>query len=563
MTQVILEANETGYEISAVLKTIKTAEIVNEKTILTLFAESKFNQYFIVNDNIKNLIAELNEELKPLQQGQEGREIRYVIAEKYDFDIVISLDPDEMAAYAELTNPYGGKFASPRDILEAAQEKGVLKGYIKDNLINLAQKAKELEPGATIKEQIAIGKMPIKGKDARLRHMVESAQNRILKPKEREDGTVDMRDLGDILCVTTGDILAQKVPPTKGHQGYTVTGTLLEPEEGEDFELTAGEGVKISETDSNYLVSEIVGMPKIIENGMMVDQVFQVKDVDVGSGHINFEGSVIIKGNVCEGMKVIASGDVTIAGFVESALVEAGGDITIQQGIIGRQFDPDTHAASDHKMSVTLSAGGNIFAKYAQYAEINCDHDVMIENQMMHCQNQIKKNLWVGKQDKANGKLIGGYTVAGGAVCAGVIGAPAGSNTIIKFYRKLDEIRDQLEDINERLTAEKEKTSELSKTIEQIKKLPPSEKTKEILPKAVKTYQHHAAIMADIISEQTACEERIEEYKNSVVVEATEKLHQGVEVHIGKFFERSRREYGPSRMLYKERKVIIDPIVNS
>ena len=79
----------------------------------------------------------------------------------------------------------------------------------------------------------------------------------------------------------------------------------------------------------------------------------------------------------------------------------------------------------------------------------------------------------------------------------------------------------------------------------------------------MKTYQHHAAIMADIISEQTACEERIEEYKNSVVVEATEKLHQGVEVHIGKFFERSRREYGPSRMLYKERKVIIDPIVNS
>ena len=49
----------------------------------------------------------------------------------------------------------------------------------------------------------------------------------------------------------------------------------------------------------------------------------------------------------------------------------------------------------------------------------------------------------------------------------------------------------------------------------------------------------------------------------SVYVAATEKLYHGVDMIVGEFHEKTKREYGPSKMKYKERKIIIDPIVNS
>ena len=49
---------------------------------------------------------------------------------------------------------------------------------------------------------------------------MQSAQDRILRPKERDDGSVDMRDLGDIICVKVGDPLAKKIPLTEGINGF-------------------------------------------------------------------------------------------------------------------------------------------------------------------------------------------------------------------------------------------------------------------------------------------------------------------------------------------------------
>ena len=50
---------------------------------------------------------------------------------------------------------------------------------------------------------------------------------------------------------------------------------------------------------------------------------------------------------------------------------------------------------------------------------------------------------------------------------------------------------------------------------------------------------------------------------SSIYFEATEKLYHGVELIVGDYNDRSRREYGPSKMFYRERKILIDPIVNT
>ena len=69
-------------------------------------------------------------------------------------------------------------------------------------------------------------------------------------------------------------------------------------------------------------------MPVEIANGMRVDDIFTIADVNVKSGHVDFEGSVIVTHNVEPGMRINAKGDITVMGTVESGNLSAAGNIT-------------------------------------------------------------------------------------------------------------------------------------------------------------------------------------------------------------------------------------------
>ena len=501
MTQFSLIANAKK-NIDLHLAPVKAGSEVTEATILELIAKSEYTKLQTNTANIKNAIAELNDVLKPLQANQTGREITYQVLERIDATISIVIDGDEMGATAEISAAQGGKHLSAKAILGAAQEAGVKKGFSKEDLVKLAHLAAKEEPTSQVTLQIATGRLAVNGKDAVITPLVESAQSRILRPKKREDGSVDMRDLGDIICVKVGDPIAKKVPLTSGKQGYTVTATPLVPEPGNDLSLVSGDGTAISSKDENILVSQRVGLPKVIPNGMEVDEIYKIKDVNVASGNINFTGSVVIEGDVNEGMKVIASGDVTIGGFVESAMVEAGGDVTISGGIIGRKHDIEKTKITDINMSVSVNAKGNLYAKYCQYAQISCGKDIRIENQLLHSLINVHGNLKVGTEEKSNGTLIGGFIKAGKHVSAGVVGATAGSNTIISFDHKIIKLKEQMQDIESRLKFDKDKTAELKVASDKLKKLPKNKTNPDMLAKVVSTYQFHAKRMGEILFEK-------------------------------------------------------------
>lgn len=562
MTQISLIANAKN-NIDLHMVPIKGGDEITEASILELIAGSEYGKLRVNTANIKNAVAELNDILKPLQDNQTGREINYPVLERIDATISITIDTDEMGAKAEITAAQGGKHLSAKAILNAAQEAGVKKGFSKDELVKLAQLAAKEDPNKQVTSQIATGKLAINGTDAIIKPLVESAQARILRPKKREDGSVDMRDLGDIICVKVGEPIAKKVPLTQGQKGYTVTATPLIPEPGNDVELISGDGTEISKTNENILVSQRVGLPKFIPNGMEVDEIYQIKNVTVASGNINFTGSVVIEGDVNEGMKVIASGDITIGGFVESAMIEAGGDVTISGGIIGRKHDIEKTQITDVNMSVSVNTKGSLYAKYCQYAQINCGKDIRIENQLLHSLINVNGSLKIGTEEKSNGTLIGGFIKAGSHVSAGVVGATAGSNTIINFDHKVTQLKEKLLDIESRLKFDKDKTTELKVASDKLKKLPKDKANPEMLAKVISTYQFHAKRMGEILLEKEKQEEALQSYMESVYIEATEKLYHGVQLIVGDYNDRSRREYGPSRMIYKERKIHINPIVNT
>ncbi len=562
MTKASLVPNKKN-NIDLVLEPIKNDAKITKSTVHELIDNSEYPSLFVNHANIKNSMAELISVLKHMQADQKGREIRYQILERRDASITITIDKDEMGATATITTALGGKHLSAKAILNSAQTSGVSKGFSKEGLINLAQQAAKEPAGSLVTAQIAKGKLAIDGKDSRIKHLVESAQERILQPKTREDGSVDMRDLGDIICVKIGDPLVQKIPSTPGQKGYTVTGNPLEPTQGEDIEIDPGDGTAISPKNENLLVSTKVGLPKIIDNGMEIDEIYKIKNVDVSTGHINFQGSVIIDGDVCEGMKVVASGDITVGGFVESAFINAGGDITISKGIIGRKQDIEDSKIDDINMSVKIIAKGKVYAKYCQYAEINSASDVRIQNQLMHSILSVDGKLWLGNESKANGKLIAGYISAGKSVHAGIVGATAGGKTIITFEKQINAYDEQLKEIEIKLKSATDKTNELKAASSKLRKLPKDKAQPQMLAKVTATYQFHAKDLGKTLIEKEETEQKLQQYMTSVFVEATEKLYQGVELRVSSYHDKSKREYGPSRMNYKGRKIHIDPIVKN
>ena len=196
------------------------------------------------------------------------------------------------------------------------------------------------------------------------------------------------------------------------------------------------------------------------------------------------------------------------------------------------------------------------------YAEISC-HDLRIENQMMHCIIDVEETLWLGSDEKANGKLIAGYIQAGKSVHAGMVGATAGSTTIINFSKKIIGMIEHIEDIDARLKIDSDKTTELQLAVNKLKKLPKDKVNPEMLNKLVSTYKFHANKMGEILNEKEAFEEEIQAYMTGVFVEATEKLYHGVTLIVGDFNDNTRREYGPTKMSYRERKIHLDPIVHT
>ena len=231
-------------------------------------------------------------------------------------------------------------------------------------------------------------------------------------------------------------------------------------------------------------------------------------------------------------MKVIASGDITVGGFVESAQLESGGDITITGGIIGKKQDVESMAIADIVMSVVMTAKGNIFGKYCQYADIVCNN-LRIENQLMHSLINVKESLWLGSEEKANGKLIAGYIRAGTSVHAGTVGATAGSVTIVTFEDRLNLLNEAMSEIDTRLEIESKKTAELKVASTKLKKLPKDKVKPEMLSKVISTYKYHANRMGGVLNEKEALDEEIKLYMASVFIEATDKIYKGVQLIVG------------------------------
>lgn len=259
---------------------------------------------------------------------------------------------------------------------------------------------------------VAKGKDPVQGEDARIEYHFDTELHR--RPAQREDGSVDYFHMTTINHCKKGEELARIIPENPGENGYDVYGQIIKPRDVKHTTLKFGRNIELSE-DRHSIRSMVDGHVTLVDEKVFVSDVYEVKNVDVSTGNLEFDGSIEISGNVAENFEVKAGGNVIINGLVEGARVIAGGNIIIAKGMngMGKGY---------------LKAGGDVIVKFLENVRVVTGGYVETEA-IMHSRVSAGGEVHV---DGRKGIIVGGYVQAGNKISAKVIGASMGSSTILE-----------------------------------------------------------------------------------------------------------------------------------
>lgn len=477
----------------------------------------------------------LSKEVKEAFRSGDFEEL--IVAEKHDATLKITIAEDKMSATATLTTAYGGELMSVSTALELVNDAKITRGFKDALLESLLGKQFESPPGKEISAIIAKGQLPVAGKNGYLEKNVQTLADRVRQPKRREDGSVDMRDFGALASVKPGDTLMTHHFATLGRDGFNVIGEVLKAKPGDEVKLIAGDGTELSGTDDKYLIASISGVPVDDKYGMRVDDVFTIPNVDVKSGHIDFDGSVIITENIEPGMKVTAKGDITVFGSVESAELNATGSIEIKEGCLGHTKDND-------ELSNKIICDGNLTISYAQYTYLS-GNQVKIKSQASHCHIKAKNELMIGNPEKGDGKLIGGKVLDAKTMICGEVGTEKGAHTQIHLghaavllKQRTDEIFEQVRLCNQQLEA-------LESEFDRALTIEDADKQQNLLIEISDKQNLNEQLIELLPNKAAKLERAIHMLRDYCYLEVQKSLHSNVELRIFNKVLKTARSYPP------------------
>lgn len=354
--------------------------------------------------------AELNKGLQNAKtSGQEeysfsiNQDVIPEIGESYR----LTVSPNKMTVIARFYPPsLQGERMNPEELLSDLQFKKITTGI----------KREEIERFFETKSYctdfvVAQGKIPRNGTDGRIEYYF--ATDLKAKPALKEDGSVDFFHL-DVIChCNKGDVLARLFPEDPGDPGLTVYGEKIKPRDVKRVALKYGHNIILSE-DKLVLTADADGHVTLVDDKVFVSNVLEVENVDIATGNIDYEGSVMVNGNVCTNFQVRAKGNIEVKGVVEGAYMEAGGDIIIARGVNGMARG-------------ILKAGGNVVSKYIENAKVTAGGYISTEA-ILHSEVGAGTEVIVtGKR----GFITGGKVTAGNLVQVKTLGSAMGADTIV------------------------------------------------------------------------------------------------------------------------------------
>lgn len=445
-----------------------------------------------------------------------------VVGVRRDGEFSLAVDHDLMTAWLTLVPPQGGRPASIEALGTALAEQGIVHGITRPR-IDAAFAAGQCERVA-----IARGTPVQEGVPARFESLYDKKEQ--AEEEEEDLDRIHYADLCHLELVKPGDKLMRRFPPVQGKAGTNIKGQPVLPKPMPDVPFRADlQGAAPHENDPNLLVATSGGQPIPVENGVMVNAVIEVIDVDLSTGSIEFEGTLRVGGDVKAGMHIKVSGDVIVNGAMEAATIVAGGNVAIRGGIVGH---PDTRpgAHSLPETTARIFSEGAVQAMFMENAHVESGKTILINRSARQCELIAREEIVVGKAGSKTGQIIGGRTQATMRIATGVLG----TNTGTKTYAQVGVdpyLEKQIADKEQEFKRKCDELDNVIKLLMYFKKVP-EKGAGGVAQKVEATRGQLLAAIDDLTAELKVLRSKVE-MAEQACVEVAGQIHYGVEVRIG------------------------------
>lgn len=412
---ITFRVSDDGVKLLAAYEPTDGNPSLNEAWVRDALKAQEMDRFFIDDDAIPALIAKCREA---------GERFVFELGARRDGKLMCMVSASKMEALITIVPPFGGDPVTADKVYAALKEKGVVFG-IDDQAIAAA-----VEAGAAHHCVIAAGRPPVPGADVVFKSLIPEMSER--QPHLDERDIADYHNMGDIISVKVGEPLLRRIPPTPGAPGQNLMGEASPAPDGKDEPFAANlSGAVISPDDPNLLVAAVAGMPVKVHNGVIVEPVIKVQNVDLSTGNLNFEGTISIAEDVRDGMEVKASGDILVGGMVEAARLDAKGNIDVKGGIVGHG-EVRNHKGELNPGAARIHCDGVVSALFVENALIEAVDGIIIQELSMQSELVAGNQIIAGGDGGGKGHIVGGESKAAFLVQAKVIGSLAGVRTSVQ-----------------------------------------------------------------------------------------------------------------------------------
>ncbi|WP_411823736.1 FapA family protein [Leptospira sp. 'Mane'] len=354
-------------------------------------------------------------------------------------------------------------------ILESVERAGIHNDRIDMKEIDKAVSAieaatKDAEQQKSQIEFIIAKGLPAKqGQNGWIKFFFPRAQRVVVK----EDGSADFRNINKYIHVNEGDKLATLFEGIPGEQGTDVEGKPVYPNPIDRPKITLGRNVlpKTVETPEypgltvKDFYAGVSGAVFSTDNSLTVSSELSIdSSIGLGTGNINFDGTIKVKGTIEEGAVVACSGSLYLDGNVESSEVSVGEDLEVKGGVKG-------------KGKGIIRVKGDLRTKFIENAIIEVDGDCVVENFILGSKIFCLGNVILTGETSS---LVGSEVIAFKGVTLSSFGSTAQMDTVIEvgFHYKNDRL----------FTEGSSRLIQLEKELESV--LPEIQKIKDVVQRS-------------------------------------------------------------------------------
>ena len=328
--------------------------------------------------------------------------------------ILVSLDSMAVTATIVLREPGPGEEPPTEEEIRAAlRARGVVEGVRDEFIIRLAE-----HPIYGKRFRIAEGVMPVNGTDGSAVFHFDQTRSLTLEPATLEEK--DFEEVEFAEYVEKGDLLCELIPPTAATPGVSVMGDSLPGSNGAPSPVKAGTNAVFSE-DGSKIYASCDGQVFYKNHRVGVSRVMMLDRVDQSTGNILFVGSVLVRGDVEDGRRIQAGGNITVCGHVKDAVIASGRNLILVNGITGQGnalISAEGSIRARFIESSRVKAGVNLYADIILNADVECGGEVVL----------------FGKY----GRMVGGVCRAGLGVTANQIGNRASIRTVVHIEKRVE-----------------------------------------------------------------------------------------------------------------------------